>query len=93
MSKLSWKKVLQIVGMAISMLLLLVMVVTRCVFLLIRIMISRTLRLFTGQFPLQIQIDITVEPTKIQANGESSTDHIYEEMPQQNHDTYMFMKK
>ncbi len=82
------EKVLPIVGMVIGMLLLLVMVVTCCVFPLIRIMINRTLKLLTGQFPLQIQ-NITVELTKTQMNDEPSTDDIYENMPMRDPDIYM----
>ncbi len=91
LSNLSWKKALQMIGMVIGALLLLVIIVTCCVFPLILIMISKTLKLFRGQFPLQIQNDITVELTKTDMSGEPSTDNFYEEIPPQNLNAYMSM--
>ncbi len=53
-NNLSWKKVLQMVGMVIGTLLLIVVLVTCCVIPLIRLMIRRMAGVITGQFSLQI---------------------------------------
>ncbi len=69
-NKLSRKKILQLIVMVVGALLLIAMVVTCCVFSLIRLMINKMITLVTGQFPLQIHNETEVGVAMTQMNHE-----------------------
>lgn len=55
---LSWKKILQVLGMVIGTLLLIFMIVMCCVFPLMKLMIGKAVKLLTSQFPLYVSKNI-----------------------------------
>lgn len=77
--KLSWSKILSIIGMVLGTILLLTLMTICIIFPLIRLMISRATKAFTGQFPIMVQTSVAMMDTPPSYNEDViSQDYISE---------------